>query len=77
MKDSQRRAMWAKRTNRRRTTDDRKLISLPKTAQKKLLAYGSFNVYQIDNKAYYEDISGKFLRAPERDYLIKRKGVSK
>ena len=39
--------------------------------EKKIIAYGLNNVYEIDGKAYYEDaVSGKMVRAPERDDLI-------
>ena len=32
------------------------------------------NVYEINGKSYYEDIvKGNFIRAPERDSLIKGK----
>lgn len=41
----------------------------------KLIAYGSSNVYEINGKAYYQDIvnTNKFVRAPERDNLIQQK----
>jgi YHS domain-containing protein len=41
----------------------------------KLLAYGSLNVYEINGKAYYFDHTKtkKFVRAPDRDYLIKER----
>lgn len=39
-----------------------------------LLAYGTCNVYQINNKAYYQDIINTrlYVRAEEQDYLIKK-----
>jgi hypothetical protein len=41
---------------------------------KRLLAYGVNNVYEMDGKAYYQDAKDpkKFIRAPERDNLIKK-----
>jgi hypothetical protein len=43
------------------------------TEKVQLISYGTCNVYKIDNKAYYKDIvSKKFIRAVERDNLIKK-----
>lgn len=44
-------------------------------AEPKLIAYGTFNVYDIDGKAYlYDHIKHRFFRDPSRDYLIKKSG---
>ena len=43
----------------------------PGKAEPRLLAYGTFNVYEKDGKAYYK-WGKKFVRAEERDFLIKR-----
>jgi uncharacterized protein YxjI len=41
-----------------------------------LVAYGTFNVYEIDGKAYTK-WKGRFIRTPERDFMIKtRQGHS-
>ena len=46
----------------------------PRGKQPKLLAYGTFNVYEIDGKAYIRDhIKKKFVRESTRDYLIGNK----
>ena len=47
---------------------------MPKKSKPKLIAYGSFNVYNIGGKAYYHVKKNKYLRAIERDYLIKKRG---
>lgn len=44
---------------------------IPLNREPKLLAYGTFNVYEIDGKAFiYDHIAKKFRRDPSRDYLI-------
>lgn len=53
----------------------RKVIVAKKEEIKpKLIAYGTFDVYNISGKAYYLDhIGKKYVRAPERDFMIKEK----
>ena len=44
----------------------------------KLIAYGSFNVYEIDRKVYYRDfMRKKYVRAPERDFMISKTTIVK
>ena len=50
------------------------IINPKQVKSKKLISQGTVNVYEINGKAYYEDIvKGNFIRAPERDSLIKGK----
>lgn len=63
---------------RRGLTKERKYLPLSAKKRAKLLAYGDFNVYEIDNKAYICDhIKKRFFRVPSRDYLIKKGSVRK
>lgn len=50
-----------------------KIIAPKSKIKPRFLAYGAANIYAIGGKAYYQVTKTKFMRAPERDFMIKKK----